>query len=624
MKKCINRSKKNCNSKYILTHKNKCKATWAIISSTVASNLEKTDITSIKFNNLTFRDPYDICNILNNNFIDFNETRTLVSANNTNTIKRNHNTMFLRPIDVEETLRIIKGLKNTTSSGYDDITTKILKIIAPFISRPLTHIINLSFEDGYFPDQLKLTVIKPLHKKNDRTDPNNYRPIALIPIVSKIFEKAMITRLNEFLSKHDILRTEQYGFRKGYSTELACFDFVKSVTEAVNEKVPIMSIFLDMSRAFDVVNHSKLLSKLEIYGIRGKALDWIKSYLDNRKQCTEISQTSKINSNHQIKKTYRSQFKFTRTGVPQGSVLGPLMFLIYINDLPQSINHKCILYADDTTLLIKGNDINSYENDINNTIRDILNWLKNNDLNINITKTNYMQFHSYRTRPLPLTITHDSNKIEQAASVKFLGLHIDSHLNWKIQINSMCDRLDRFVFALRRLRNTVSMEAAITAYYGYVASVLNYGLILWGNSVEVDKLFKLQKRCIRAITKTWFTDSCRPLFKNLRILPLACMYIRSVCLFAMSHPEYFRKLNEVKTRTMRAQYMNLLHQPQCNTYIYEKNVYNMCIKLFNNLPNEIRCLKGKEFKFRLTDWLFDYCFYSVNEFLNYKNIPIIK
>lgn len=428
----------------------------------------------------------------------------------------------------------------------------------------------------------------------------------------------MSARLNEFLTRHKLLQTEQYGFRKGYSTELACFDFVKYITETINKKIPVTSNFLDMTKAFDVVNHSKLLSKLELYGIRGKALDWIKSYLVNRKQCTEIAQLSKV-KNGLIKQSYRSQYQFTRTGVPQGSVLGPLLFLIYINDLPQSTTQKCIMYADDTTLIVQSDENNSYENTINSALKDINIWMNKNDLNINATKTKFMQFHSYRTKPLPLSVTYDNNYIEQVDNIKFLGLYIDSNLNWKTQIDSICSRLNRFVFALKKLRNTVSMEAAITAYHGHISSVLSYGLILWGNSVDVDRAFKLQKKCIRAITNTWFRESCRPLFKKLKILPLACMYIRNTCILVKSHPEFFQKLNEVKTRKLRAQYVNLLHNPQCHTYIYKINAYNMSITLFNNLPDKIKTLECREFKIQLTQWLQENCFYSVTEFLNYKN-----
>jgi hypothetical protein len=178
--------------------------------------------------------------------------------------------------------------------------------------------------------------------------------------------------------------------------------------------------------------------------------------------------------------------------------------------------------------------------------------------------------------------------------------------------------LDRYVYALKRLRQTISTEAALTAYHGYVASTLRYGLIIWGNSVEVDRVFKIQKKCIRALSGAWFLDSCQPYFKRLGVLPLPCMYIMDMCMFVKLHPSYFKKLIEVSNRPNRAQYTNMLYQPPCNAYIYKQNVYNMCILLYNSLPNRFKSLDGNFFKKALADWLNKKCFYSVKEYLSHK------
>ena len=183
-------------------------------------------------------------------------------------------------------------------------------------------------------------------------------------------------------------------------------------------------------------------------------------------------------------------------------------------------------------------------------------------------------------------------------------------------IDLVCNKLNRFVFALKRLRQTVSFDAALMAYHGYVSSVLSYGLLLWGNSVDVDRAFKIKKKCIRAICNAWSGDTCKPLFIKHNILPLPCMYIRDICVFVKYHSEYWKKRSEVLLRKTRAKYMNLQYKPPARKDIYKKNSFNMCILLYNCLPERLRLLDDKSFKRRLSEWLLHHCFYSVREFIN--------
>jgi hypothetical protein len=615
LRKCIHKSQQFRNNQYIQSNKNKCKATWNLINPSYNDHCNS--INSLTYNNATYNNPQDICNLFNDFFIDIvnNHVSLNSSLNNLNCRSNHVHSMFLRPIEDNEVLKLIMSLKNSKSCGHDDISTMLLKSNAVYLYRPMAHLINLSFSQGVFPKQLKLSIVKPLFKKGDRKDPNNYRPITLVPVMSKVFEKAMFARIIDYLTLHKIILPEQFGFRKGCSTELACFDFIKDVTEAINAKLPVMSIFLDMSKAFDCVNHTKLLSKLESYGVRGNVLDWMRSYLANREQCTEIYRVA-IQGKNLVRENYRSQYRVNQSGVPQGSNLGPLLFLLYINDLPQATSQKCLLFADDTTLIVKETVKNMYESDINKALADVSTWTDHNNLNINIDKTSFIQFHSYKSNPIDLIVNLNNTPISETHVAKFLGLFIDKHLNWKYHIDSVCSKLARFVFALRRLKNSVSTQAALTAYHGYVSSTLNYGLLLWGNSVDIQRAFLIQKKCLRAVGNAKFDDSCRPLFQKFKVLPLASMYILRACVFAETHPNYFKKRDEMFTRELRAQYKNLLYRPTCRSDIYKKNAYNMCIVLFNKLPNDLRILHGKVFKTRLTKWLQDHCFYSVNDFLN--------
>lgn len=382
--------------------------------------------------------------------------------------------------------------------------------------------------------------------------------------------------------------------------------------------MPVTSIFLDMSKAFDFVNHSKLLHKLQFYGIRGKANEWLESYLNNRKQCTEITTLVTDEFGHVLRKSVRSNLLTNSIGVPQGSVLGPLLFLVYINDLPDAIPHRCILFADDTTIIIKCHK-NQMQSTVMDALENIITWLDHNNLKVNINKTNLMQFNSYNSMTSPLNIKYNDESVDEVNITKFLGLNIDNHLNWKLHVDLVCARLERYVFALKRIRQNVSVDAALAAYHGYVSSVLSYGLILWGNSVEVERVFKIQKRCVRVICKAWYLDSCRPLFRNCKILPLACMYIRDICVFTKLHHVYFQKRCDVITRQKRKKFANLLYQPVCRKNIYERNVFNMCINIYNCIPDDIKLLNGQLFKNKLNDWLLQRCFYSIRELKNFIN-----
>lgn len=619
LRKCMLTAKRINNMKFIRNSKSKCIATWKTISSTLTNPISHSDINMIKFNNLTTSDPQIISNNFNSYFINLTSTNNEDILLNPIDIPINNFTIYLKPVSEKETYNIIMGLRNSKASGYDDVVTHIIKSCASYISKPMTYIINLSFLEGSFPEKLKISVVKPLHKKGDKTDPNNYRPISILSVFSKVFEKAMLARLNNFLEKYRILNNSQFGFRKNSSTSLACFHLVKYITESINEKTPIVSIFLDMSKAFDFVNHKLLLTKLEKYGIRGQALLWLESYLIGRMQCVEIVKLTDQNRNILTKTCVKSQLLNICSGVPQGSVLGPLLFLLYINDLPNATPHKCLLFADDTTLLIKSNNKETFQTDINGAIDNVITWLTKNQLHINVDKTKIMQFLSYQTTPLTLKVTYNNIPISEVDDYKFLGLTLDKNLNWKMHIDSLCKRIDRFVFALRRLRQTVSTEAATTAYYGYVASLLSYGIILWGNSVEINRVFLLQKKCLRAIANAKFLDSCKPLFKKFKILPLPCMYIKEICMFVKCNQHLFQLRRNVTNRHIRAQYFDLLYQPPCKTFIYRKNVYNLCIEIYNNLPADLKSLKVHVFKSQLTNWLLDRCFYNLHEFFTFKS-----
>ena len=280
----------------------------------------------------------------------------------------------------------------------------------PFlVGMPLTLLINQSFHEGSFPDLLKVALIKPIHKKGDTNIPENYMPIALLPSFSKVFEKAMFDRLCIFLEKYNILDEHQNGFRRTKSTTLAVYQYIQTALQHINEKSYGLGLLLDMSKVYESVDYSILQSKL-LYGsgIRGPCFSWFKSYLHNRKQKIQIQNYDSKQSEIQ---SVVSQAKTITCSIPQGKVLGCVLFLICINDLPKIVKNNMImpvLFADDISILIKCNNIDTANSILDETIRvqSINTWLKSHNLNIDFNKTKIIQFTSYNKSPLDTNVTY--------------------------------------------------------------------------------------------------------------------------------------------------------------------------------------------------------------------------
>lgn len=617
LRKCIFLAHKLNNARYLLNSKNKNKASWQIIKNINNDVSHKNDINTIISDGKIYSEPNTIANEFNKFFINISNNSNPLSELTTynhyeSSLKHYPNSIYLTPVHKDDILKIIASLKNTNSTGYDDINTKILKLCSTSISEPLAHIINLSLYHGVFPDRLKLSIVKPLFKKGDKTDFNNYRPITLIPILSKVFEKAIHVRIYNFFTKYQILKSEQFGFTKNKSTTLACFNLINLVTTCLNKRIPITSIFIDMSKAFDFVDHKLLLLKLNRYGIRGNALKLIEDYLGGRTQCVEVSSYFKNR-----KAVVRSQYKPNNYGVPQGSILGPLLFIIYINDLPNITTHKCVLYADDITINIQNNTNNiEYEKEINRTLVRIIDWLRHNNLQINISKTKMIRFQTYNTRQEALKIEYKDNVVSEVENTRFLGITIDKYCNWKAHIDNLCIKLEKFVYVLYRLRRVANMQAALSAYHGYVSSVIRYGLIIWGNSVDSIRVFRGQKKCIRSLCGLHQLDSCIPYFQKHHILPLPSMYIFEISVFVHKNSMLFEKHNDVVERASRQKHK--LNIPKQRIQLYSRNVFCMAIHIYNKLPACFKEMNIRNFKNNLFKFLLSKCYYSISDFLNEK------
>ena len=334
------------------TRTNTIKQLWTNLNkiSSLSAVKTKTIINKLSHNGTDFTEPRDICNTINDYFCSIGENLadSLKPCGQLD-FKRYcldsvKDSMYCNPVTPDEIVKIINSFPNNKSPGTDNINSKILKEISDITATPLMYIFNLSFSSGTVPNLLKIAKVIPAYKKGERNLPGNYRPISLLSIFDKIMEKLMYRRLINFLDKNETLYKYQFGFRKNYSTIQAVLEVVDSIYQHWDDNEIIVGIYLDLQKAFDTVNHSILLQKLHHYGIRGTILEWFTSYLYQRKQFTVLQDNY-------------SELKTVRIGVPQGSVLGPLLFLIYVNDIQYAVpNADVKLFADDTNLFLHNND----------------------------------------------------------------------------------------------------------------------------------------------------------------------------------------------------------------------------------------------------------------------------
>lgn len=612
LKRCIHQSQKLENSKFVTNSKNIGKASWEIIKNVTRDSPRNSDIHEVLFNNDILSNPIDIANAFNDYSINITNSINYYKQNyDTSNIKTCSDTIFLIPTDCQEIVKIIQLLNSTKSTGYDDIQTHILKRSKLQIAPVLSYLINMSLESGCFPEPLKVTLIKPLHKKGCKTTLGNYRPISLIPVLSKIFEKVMLKRLTEFLDRHNIIKPEQYGFRKGKSTCSAAFCLINNIMNFMDKSKSVTAVFFDMTKAFDFVSHIKLLAKCEAYGLRGVANKWLKSYLSNRMQFVVIN---KLN-NYNIMDSYKSSMKVNATGVPQGSILGPLLFILYVNDLPCVTEFNCTLFADDLSIVIPCKDVLTYNDEINDTINNVISWLHKNDLNVNISKTTYMQFLNKNGSKRPLTVLYKDDVIKESDQTTFLGFTLDNKFHWSDHIDKICVKINSYAYALWKLAKITENNTVIQAYHGYVCSLLRYGIVLWGNSHHAHKALIAQKQCIRAICNIDSMSSCRPWFKKIGLLTVPCMYILEICLFVRCHPGLFKKCKDsCHFNTRQPEKLSI---PARNTKLFSKGTYCMAISIYNSLHINMKELQNNMFKRALKKWLVERCFYSVDEFFEY-------
>jgi hypothetical protein len=464
---------------------------------------------------------------------------------------RNEFSLFLTPVTDCEVASTALHLPSKLTCGFDNLSVKLIQNIIYPLSQPLATIINKSFSEGTFPDILKIAKIVPVYKSGDISDIKNFRPISILPAISKIFEKLMLTRLSKFFDKHNILNVHQHGFRAHSSTTTAMVDVGDYITNCVEKKLTAIALFVDVSKAFDSLNHVVLLEKLNFYGVRGIALSWFRSYLSNRFMYTEVN-------------GYRSLFRLLTHGVPQGSILGPYLYLTYVNDIFNvNASSKCVLYADDTVILISGKEFKLLLDLAHQVFGLYSCWFADNMLALNCKKTNFVVFNCLLTELLPDKMNFDGHTVCRVSDVKYLGFFLDSNYSWHRHILFVNDKLAKGLGMLKYCCKFLPRSCLLCIYYSFVYPYLMYGLFLWGTAGKtvLEATVILQKKCIRVICGSHYLAHVLPLARNLGLLMFDDLLKYCVLTFMFkvynnqinsSSQLLFKKVSDVHVRVTRA------------------------------------------------------------------------
>ena len=393
----------------------------------------------------------------------------------------------IRHITQIEVLKLIDSISIYKSSGIDNVSGRVLKDFLQLANRELTLLYNHILDTGIFPDRWKIASVTPIPKVANATDPSDLRPISLLPVPGKLLEKYITLSIENFLETNDFFSDEQNGFRKGKSTSSAMSKFLVSL----NESHTCIAAYLDVRKAFDTINHARLLSKLRAAGLGDGLCRLLENYLTNRQQKTRLFGAV-------------SDLKPVNIGVPQGSTVGPLMFIVYINDLPKVLHSaKSLMYADDTVLYLSSNYTKEVRRKLQSDLINIEKWCMVNKLSLNVSKTKIMTFMSdHKRKTYPKLRFHMKGKIiEEVDDYKYLGTTIDNRLNGNVQYNKTLQTLGLKLRTFSRIRRFLTLTAALTVYKSMVLPLIDYNdhfQMLW-NAEKLSKLQKMQNWGLRIV-----------------------------------------------------------------------------------------------------------------------------
>ena len=498
------------------------------------------------------------------------------------------NSISVESVTIDELFLLINTLKCNKSCGPDGISPQLIKDNSEYLCEPLAYLFNLSLTHGVVPDNLKIAKVVPIFKKGDVHLTSNYRPISLLSIFNKLLEKLVYKRLYGFFEKNHVLYSHQFGFRRNHSTSMALIEVIDSCYENLDKNYKGIGIHFDLQKAFDTVDHQILLHKLYNYGVRGIMYNWIKDYLTNRKQFTAVNNVS-------------STLGDIVCGVPQGSVLGPLLFLIYINDISIAVpDEKLKLFADDTNLFIFGSDWSVVEKRANICLKKMEKWFIANKLSLNAEKTCYTAFSCRSKQPTPLLDLYINNqKLVKVDSCKYLGVIIDDSLKWDLHIDNICKKLLKFTSIFYKMRSILPKTCLKNLYFAFIQPHILYGIEVYANTYQasIDKLCKLNNKLLRILLNKKLRTPIMDLYTELNTLPIPLLHEYQLLIFVFKcffhknlMPGIFHSYFTVNSsiHSYNTRQCADLHSSSVSTTFGKRNVVYRGSILWNNLPDHFK------------------------------------
>jgi hypothetical protein len=596
-KKLLNQTKKDYYTGIVTGNKNDL---WTGLKTMLPKHV-KENPTSVKTGDTDISDKKGIANV-------FNKFFTTIGANLAKKLKTSHAneplpnivkptciTQFkFDPVDVLDVHKALCMLNIGKATGLDNIPARILKVAATELAHPLATIFNFSLLTGQIPDEWKSAKVSALHKDGDVQDPTNYRPISVIPIVMKVFERSVHRQLYKYVSDNNYLNEFQSGFRPKHSTTTALIDVTDYLYKQRESGLLTGALFLDLKKAFDTVEPGLLLNKLSEIGIVNQELMWFKDYMSSRTQSVVLDGCM-------------SDSMVIDYGVPQGSILGPLLFTLYINNLPSVVRHsKVVLYADDTVLFVSGDNAIDIENKLCADIQEVHKWLTQNKLTLNANKTKCMVFGNQckLTKCKPnLNVTIGQTVLEQVQCFKYLGLYFDPCLKWTAHVDKISAKVSQRIGIMSRVGKYIPPDVTVKLYKALILPIIHYGDIIWskGNCNNVSRVQRLQNRAGRTILKCKRRTHIECIHKKLQWLTFTQRCTMNKCIMVAKCmfndvPTYlqnvFKPLNNIHGYNTRKSSKNGLFVPVSksksghSTFAYEGT------QLWNALPNDLTILQS--------------------------------
>lgn len=593
MKRCLREAykeaKREHNSSYIRNADNKSAAVWKIINQETGKaklNVADESRCTAEMLNSFFS---SIGETLKNQCKTSGEQSMKMMRQFRGHVTASPNSMFMLPVTIQELNDVVRKMKSKRTPDIFGMSTTLLKRVFPIFSDFMCIVMNQCLEDGIFPNKLKMAKVLPIYKKGSIDECSNYRPISILPVFSKILEEILKRRLIRYLDRMLVLNSSQHGFRSGGSTITALVDMMEGIVEALDRGNIVEVAACDLSKAFDCVVGEILIRKMEYYGIRGKPLSIFESYLLNRVQAVYWRGET-------------SQEKTNILGVPQGSILGPLLFILYMNDLPLNVScSRSCLYADDTTFINDASVMSELREKSIASINHAEKWFCVNGLKLNKDKTQKLILGLVST---------------ESHTVKILGLTVDDRLTWNEYLDSLASRLATAIYTMRRMKDIASVNTCKMVYYANFHSIATYGILLWGHSPGTKRILLKQKEAIRVISGASRVTSCRELFKKNKILTITSVFILTALLHVYDNKSRYNSncdFHGYDTRNREA--LTVERHRMKRTQIGTNHIG---IKLFNKLPYNLKNLPRTQLKSKIKNLLLCHTIYDIEEFLMLK------